>query len=347
MNNSISLSQLGWTAFFQQQINLGEWETRIPARIIQHHRSVYGLLSETGLVQLEITTNLPKMTVGDWVLVNQQQQFIRLLERSSLFSRKAVGTKLERQLIAANIDTVFVVCSLNQNFNLNRIERYLSLVNDAGVQPVVVLTKSDLCDNPEDYTNQIRTTDPMLMVEAVNSLNSDSLRGLKPWCETGQTIAFLGSSGVGKSTLINTLMGNQEQTTGSIRDQDGKGRHTTTERSLHFIPNGGILLDTPGMRELQIADCEQGLNETFADITELSSQCQFSDCQHQSEPGCAVTEAINNGLLEPRRLNNYLKMMREQAFNSASLAEKRARDKGLTRYYRSVQKENRKWRKSN
>jgi len=345
MNNSISLSQLGWKAFFQQQISLQEWENNQPARVIAHNRSSYTLLSEQGQLQLSLTSSLPSLTVGDWVLLNAEQLFLRQLERNSLFSRKAAGSKLDRQLIAANIDTVFIVCSLNQDFNLNRIERYLSLTHEAGVDAIVVLTKLDCCENPDDYLEQLKQSNPMLLVEVLNALDPHSVEVLMPWCGIGQTIAFLGSSGVGKSTLVNTLMSNDTQATAAIRSNDAKGRHTTTNRSLHFMPNGALLLDTPGMRELQLADCEHGLKETFAEITTLASRCQFSDCKHQVEPGCAVVKAISEGELDERRLTNYIKMMKEQAFNTASLAEKRAHDRGLGRFYRSVQKEARKRKK--
>ena len=255
----------------------------------------------------------------------------------SLFSRKAAGTKSSIQLIGANVDTVFLVCSMNQDFNLNRIERYLILANDAAVEPVVVLSKMDCCDDPQDYVQQVEALDPLLIVVPVNSLDPDSVRNLEPWCAAGKTVALLGSSGVGKSTLVNTLCNHTVQDTRSIRENDAKGRHTTSRRSLHLLPAGGLLLDTPGMRELQMAGCEYGVEETFTDIVELSTQCKFTDCQHVNEPGCSVQAQICADRLEKRRLSNYLKLMREQAFNKATLTEKRARDRELGRFYRSVQ----------
>jgi len=344
--NSFSLSQMGWKPFFQQQLSLTEWEQNIPARIMAQHRSGFVLISERGESHLSITPNLPTLTVGDWILLNQEMQFFRLLDRNSLFSRKAAGNKVSEQMLASNIDTVFIVCSLNQNFNLNRIERYLSLVKEASVQAVVVLTKRDCCISVEDYLQQVRSIDPLLIVEAVNSLDSVSVSVLSDWCDIGQTIAFLGSSGVGKSTLINTLMTDQVRNTGSIRNEDAKGRHTTTGRSLHFMPTGAILMDTPGMRELQLFDCESGINEVFSDISQLAMQCQFSDCRHETEPGCAVLVAIETGEIEQRRLFNYNKMLKEQAFNSASLGEKRAKDRALGRFYRTVQKESHQLKKN-
>jgi len=337
MSNSYSLNQLGWQPFFQQQLTLDEWEHFSIARVVSQERTTIHVLTSEGKRSLPLTQGMPTMTVGDWMLIDSADQFHRLLERLSLFSRKAAGTKVATQLIAANIDTVFIVCSLNQDFKLNRIERYLALANEADVQPVIVLSKADCCDKPQDYAQQVQALDPLLMVVTVNCLDPDSVRKLEPWCSAGKTVALLGSSGVGKSTLINTLSGRDIQRTHSIRDDDDKGRHTTTGRSLHLLPSGGLLLDTPGMRELQLASCEHGIEETFAEISELATQCKFSNCKHQNEPGCSIRAAINNGILDERRLSSYLKLMREQAFNEATLAEKRARDRNLTRYYKSVQ----------
>lgn len=336
MASQFSLVQLGWKPVYQQQLTPEEWEAFTIARVVEQERSELHLLSTGGMLTLPITPSMPAITVGDWLLLDDESRFLRLFDRYSLFSRKAAGTKVTTQLIAANIDIVFIVSSLNQDFNLNRIERYLALAKEAGVTPVIVLTKIDCCDRPQELIDQARSLDPLLDVAAVNSLDVDSVSHLRGWCGTGNTVAFLGSSGVGKSTLINTLLGKETQRTNTIREDDDKGRHTTTGRSLHLIPGGGLLLDTPGMRELQLAGCEQGIEETFSEIVDLAAQCKFSDCSHQGEPGCAVRAAIESGRLDERRLINYLKLMREQAFNSATLAEKRARDRELGRYYRSV-----------
>ncbi|GDY24845.1 putative ribosome biogenesis GTPase RsgA 2 [Agarivorans sp. Toyoura001] len=340
MGNSFSLSQLGWKPFFQQQLTLDELDSCIPARVFEQHRSEYVVATETAMQRISITPNMPKMAVGDWLLLdenNGEPRFCKHLDPATLFSRKAVGTRAELQLIAANVDTVFIVCSLNNNFNLSRIERYLAMANDANVDPVVVLSKADTCNDVPHYVQQVQLLDPMLLVEAVNALDTQDVAKLEPWCKQGQTVAFMGSSGVGKSTLINTLLGEQSSETAAIREADSKGRHTTTARAMHLMTKGGLLLDTPGMRELQLSDCEEGVNATFNDITELAQQCKFGDCQHNSEPGCQVRLAINKGELEERRLINYQKLMREQQFNAASIAERRFADKELGKFYRRVQ----------
>jgi ribosome biogenesis GTPase len=324
--NNLKLDQLGWRPFFQQQISLEQWEYPV-LRVIAQYRNRLEMLGETGISALDLLPGMPAITVGDWLLLTPQGQFCRLLERLSLFRRKAAGTKVAEQLIAANVDTLFVVTSLNQDFNLSRIERYLSLANEAGAEPVVILSKADLCEDPESFRHQVQSLDSLLAVETVNCLDVEAIQILLPWCVTGRTVALMGSSGVGKSTLVNTLLGDTVQLTGSIREDDSKGRHVTTGRSLHLIPGGGLLMDMPGMRELQLADCDDGVITTFADISALSAQCRFADCRHGSEPECAVQGAISRGELDARRLSSFNKLMRAQAFNSATLAEKRARDK--------------------
>lgn len=340
-NNHLSTStysnqELGWKGFYQQQLTLEDYDNTVFARVVSHHRSGYVLWSEQGQITLDIHSSLPAMTVGDWLILNEQHQFVHLLDRLSVFSRKAAGSKVARQYIAANIDTLFIVVSLNDDFNLSRIERYLALANEADVEPVIVLTKQDLCSDADEKRQQVMALDPMLMVETVNGLEPSSVDALSSWCKTGQTVAFMGSSGVGKSTLVNTLLGQETQLTSGIREDDSKGRHTTTSRSIHIMPSGGVLIDTPGMRELQLTDCEQGVSETFSDIDELAQQCRFSDCQHISEPGCAVQQAIENGDLDERRFNNYQKLLREQRRNRATLAEQRANAKEFGKLIRTT-----------
>jgi len=341
MSNSLSLRQLGWQPFFQQQLTLSELEDSTIARVVGHHRNEYVLQLEHKQLKLPITTSLPTMTVGDWLLLDHSERFKSLLERKSTFKRKAAGTKVGEQLIAANLDTLFIVCSLNQDFNLSRIERYLSIAHEAMVEPVVILTKVDLCEEASQQKSAVQALDPMLSVEVINSLDIESVQVLKAWCCAGKTVSFVGSSGVGKSTLVNTLTGVDVQQTSGIREDDSKGRHTTRARSMHFMVDGAVLIDTPGMRELQLTDCEAGVSHTFADIEELITQCRFSNCHHQKEPGCAIQKAVELGSLDLRRFENYQKLQQEQARNSATLQQKRAKDKALSKLYRTVQADSR------
>jgi ribosome biogenesis GTPase len=334
MSNFSSLSDLGWQPYFQQQLSLDEWNETIPARIVEQYKSEITVATESGVFNIHLLATMPEMVAGDWLLLDSQQHIMRLLDRKTCFSRKAAGSKLKKQLISANVDTAFIVSSMNEDFNLNRIERFLSLVNESGAEPVVLLSKSDQSETPQSFVEQIQALDPFLMVEAINCLDAGSVSKLSPWIKKGTTIAVLGSSGVGKSTLINTLLGEERQSTGGTREDDDKGRHTTTRRSLISLSAGGVILDTPGMREIQIADCKEGIATTFADIEAYAEQCKFSDCQHQTEPDCAVQQAIVSGELEQRRLNNYLKLRREEALNSATLSERRSSDRALGKYYK-------------
>ncbi len=336
MNLPSTLQQLGWQAFFQQQLNLQEFENTVIARVIAHHRSSYELMTMQGFCSLMVNPTLPQITIGDWLLMDTAGHFIRLLARKSLFKRKAAGSQLAEQLIAANVDTLIIVCSLNHDFNLSRIERYLTLAHDAGAEPLLVLTKMDLCSDIEAFLHQVKQLDPMLMVEVVNALDSSCNHTLQHWCKAGSTLAVVGSSGVGKSTLVNTLTDNSGLKTAAIRSDDSKGRHTTTARSMHFIPTGAVVIDTPGMREIQLTDCDDGIRRTFADIESLARQCRFNDCQHVAEPGCAVQQAIAQGELDARRLTNYQKLNAEQARNTASMQERRAQERQFSKMVKSV-----------
>lgn len=349
-----TLPELGWSNHFIQQLSLDEWDKTLPARVIEQHRSELIVAIQGDCFAISVPNLDVSITVGDWLLLDHERHFIRLLERMSEFSRKAAGSKIQAQLIAANVDTLLIVSSLNHDFNLNRIERFLVLANEAKAEPLVVLTKADLCESQEtvdDYTTQIQSLDPYLMVVALNALDPQELKQLSPWCKSGKTLALLGSSGVGKSTLANLLLGQTELATGGVRKDDSKGRHTTTSRSLHLIHQndilaGGLLLDTPGMRELQLANVEDGIEETFSDIMAFAQHCKFSDCNHESslptDSGCAVMAAMHNGELTERRLLSFKKLQREDALNSASLAEKREKDKQLGKMIRSVQNASRK-----
>ena len=344
---SMDLTDYGWSPHFQSQLDLEDLETTSPVRVIAVHR---GLIEVAGpdfsgginTTLLDEHDDEERATVGDWLLIDRvTQRPVRLLERRSLFKRKAPGTGRAIQLIAANVDTLLIVSSCNQDFNEARLERYLALAREAEVQPIVVLTKADLADDPATFVSKAARLLPGLLVECLDARSGTDVAKLTPWCERGQTVALLGSSGVGKSTLTNSLIGDQIQATKNIREDDDKGRHTTTGRSLHRLPTGGWLLDTPGMRELQLTDSESGLEDVFADIVELAAHCRFADCGHQSEPGCAVLLAIETGELDPDRLKRFRKLIAENAKNQASLAERRSRDRAFGKMVKGIMKEKR------
>lgn len=348
---SLSLPELGWSHFFQQQLSLEEWETTVPVRVLATNRNRIDVAGEKGHQQLTVpgswflrqAEELP--TIGDWLLLDsttgQPQQ---LLERKSLFRRKAAGNEAKLQLMAANVDTLFIVTSCNRDFNLSRLERYLALALDAQVEPVLVLTKVDLVGDGLEYQRQAMSLNPDMVVEAVNALNTESVRPLLAWCGHGQTVAMAGSSGVGKSTLLNSLCGTSEQATGPIREEVAKGRHTTTARSVHFLPEGGLLIDSPGIRELQLSDCEAGVSSLFEDIEIFAQSCRYKDCRHLSEADCVVKDAVDRGDLSPRRLTNYQKLMAEQERNSETIVEKRRREKDFGKLCRNAQAVRRKER---
>jgi ribosome biogenesis GTPase len=311
---AMTLAALGWQAFFAAQFRVDEAGLS-PARVFGVRRRSLTVVVEGGEADLHLAGRwflLPaeaRPTVGDWVLLDAgRRRIVRLLARRSLLLRRAAGRQHELQPLAANVDTMFLVTSCNEEFNRSRVERYLALALDAGIQPVVVLTKADLTDHPETYRDAVQRLLPALPVVAVNARDPATLAEVRQWCRTGQTVALFGSSGVGKSTLVNSLMGAPVQDTGSIRDADSKGRHTTTSRSLHLLRDGGLLLDGPGMRELTLADVDQGVAALFIDIEALAAECRFRNCRHDAEPGCAVRAALAAGALDARRLESYRKL---------------------------------------
>ncbi len=243
---------------------------------------------------------------------------VRRLDRQSVLQRHTEGGRFP-QLIAANVDTLFIVSSCNDDLNPARLERYLAFANEAGTRPVIVLTKADQVADPEPYREQAAVLQRGLDVVTLNARSPDAALALVPWCAAGQTVALVGSSGVGKSSLLNTLSDkspDEAQLTGAIREADAKGRHTTTSRSLHTIVGGGLVIDTPGMRTLHVSDTSTGLDQLFAEITELAPACRFRDCTHAHEPGCAVQAAVADGTLDPARLERWRKLVDENRANT-------------------------------
>jgi ribosome biogenesis GTPase len=297
-----------------------------PARVTQQHRDLYTIVSEneelgaviSGKLRLHADGGDGFPAVGDFVMVDRTDGsggnaiIHHVLARKSVFVRKAAGTANDIQIVAANIDTVFICMSLNSDFNLRRLERYLAVAWDSGATPVIVFTKSDLCGDVDGRLCEVSSIAMGADVVVCSSANADGIDSVKAFALPGKTIAFIGSSGVGKSTLINRLLGEEVLATKAIRADDGKGRHTTTSRQLILLPNGGIVIDTPGMRELALVSGD--VEQTFGDIEELALSCKYSDCSHGSEPGCAVRQAIVDGVLSAKRFESYQKLQREVTY---------------------------------
>ena len=334
-----SLRDLGWSPVFHAGLDPDELAAA-PVRVAAVHRNGFDVIGPGGARRIAAGAALPSadVAVGDWLLLDDVGRPLRRLERKSLIARRAAGTGAETQLIAANLDTLFIVSSCNADFNVARLERYLALARQAGVLPLVVLTRADACPDPADFVDRARALGASLPIEAVNTLDPGAVARLEPWCGPGETVALAGSSGVGKSTLVNALTGAALATQG-IREDDAHGRHTTTTRSLHRTRAGGWLIDTPGMRALRLSDVAEGIAAVFDDVAALAGDCRFGDCTHDGEPGCAVQAAVAAGALDAGRLARWQKLAREDARNSATLAEARARDRAHGRFFRSVKRE--------
>ncbi|WP_080845734.1 ribosome small subunit-dependent GTPase A [Cytobacillus gottheilii] len=323
----MTLEKLGYNQYFHDLFERFEKDGYVAGRVTLEHKRSYRVVTEmrellcevSGKFSYEATEREDYPAVGDWVVVKEMDGEDRgiihhILPRKSKFSRKVAGVSTEEQIVATNVDTVFLVNSLNEDLNIRRIERYLLLSWESGANPVIILTKSDLCQDLSLKLAQIEAVALGVPVIPVSVVTEDGLEQLTSYLQKGKTVALLGSSGVGKSTLTNYFLGDEKQKVQEIRGADDKGRHTTTHRELVLLPNGGILIDTPGMRELQLWDSDHGVSESFSDIEEAAKECRFRDCQHENEPGCAVMARIKAGEMEEGRLYSYKKLMRELAY---------------------------------
>jgi ribosome biogenesis GTPase len=325
----VPLASLGWSDFFEDQREPHEADFA-PMRIAAVHRSRVTALSEAGPVELTPNDHRSAvdLTIGDWVLVDPETRTLhRRLDRKTVMERRTEGSRT-LQAAAANVDTLFIVTSCNAEFNLARLERYLALANQGHTNPVILLTKADTTLDPETYRERASRLQRGLDVVIVNPRHSDAADRLSPWCGWGQTVGLVGSSGVGKSTLVNTLAGQGPglaQLTGEIREHDAKGRHTTTSRSLHAIAGGGWVLDTPGMRTLHLSGAAEGIETLFAEIVELAPSCRYRDCTHAHEPGCAVRAAIAEGKIDPERVSRWRKLYDENRNSAPPSFASRAR----------------------
>lgn len=339
----MKLHELGWDGYWQAQWEQQNQLDALPARIVAQQRGLCRIAGDFGELWAETAGRMfydagevagIMPVAGDWIAASIRQPENRgtihaILPRRTSFSRKAAGKRTDQQVLAANVDTVFLMASLNRDLNARRIERYLTLAWESGAVPVLVLTKSDLCTEAAGLTQEIAALAAAVPVYAVSAVSGEGLEALAPYFADGKTVALLGSSGAGKSTLVNRLVGRDVQAVREIREGDDRGRHTTTARELFVLPHGGLILDTPGLRELQLWDASEALGQTFAEIEALAQDCRFRDCTHEAEPGCAVRAAIASGTLDVQRLESMRKLEAERQFQlrkvdvNARLAEQK------------------------
>lgn len=321
-SREFTLETLGWdeslaSAFERYQ------DSYTPGRVSSRHRTTFAIITESGSMQAGISGALRRVgripAVGDFVVLHRQpdtgtSMIVDILPRKTLFTRGVPGRDGDDQVLAANIDTVFIVTAAGADLNRHRLERYLTLVHASGAEPVILINKADLAIDPSTLTSEIAPVATGVPVITLSAVTGYGLSALDPFLLPGRTVALIGSSGVGKSTLINTLLQRTVQDTGRVRESDGKGRHTTSVRQMFILENGALVIDNPGLREVGIGTAGSGMNDTFPEIRELAAGCRFSDCRHEHEPGCAVREAVAEGLLSQDRLESYLMLAKELEF---------------------------------
>lgn len=359
----INLNEYGWNktheANWEEMNEVLKMKKSVPGRVTLEHKRMYRVITAegewlsvcSGAMKHDAQDRRDFPAVGDWVAVEKMPGEERgiihaILPRTSLFSRKAAGSTIGEQIIATNIDIAFLVTSMNKDFNARRLERYLVAAYESGANPVVVLTKKDISDNPSYYIDEAQNIALGADIFAVSNVTREGISELKSLLKEGKTAALLGSSGVGKSSLTNAICGDETMTIQDIREDDAKGRHTTTHRELIKISTGGVLIDTPGMREFQLWDNNESLDSGFKDIEAFAATCKFNDCQHNNEPGCAVQEALATGDLPEDRYASYLKLQKELAFlerkmDRASKSEERNKWKKITKSMRKHPSKNR------
>ncbi len=343
----MQLEDIGWGEALEDQLDefRQRWSDAVAGRVAKTESGSVSLWTHNGVVHAKLPSRLKlpatRPAVGDWVVATKVRRDLRvmqLFERKTVFMRRAAGRKIEKQVIAANIDLVFIVCGLDGDFNQRRIERYLTAVSDGGARAVILLTKAGGCDDVDGAIEQARTAAPGVRVEAVDVIDGVNDDVGDRYLAPATTVALVGSSGVGKSTLLNHWAGERRQEVGEVRDRDNRGQHTTTRRELFELSSGALVIDTPGMRELALWADEAAVDQAFPDIEALATMCRFSDCRHLKEPGCAVVAAMDDGTLESERLASFRTLREEaaEAWTNMDPVERKDRDRRLSKTIRTA-----------